>query len=225
MTNSPRCPFSGSFTSGPIPAPGTHQDQFAAVLCPSRYSSMPTPPMGMELSMSAPSPNPSLQHPSTFNMHFAAPGVATLEALPAPDRVASYVPPDVGSPQVISTGRSVYSNKGRGPAVPVQGAPATTWLSFECQRRHFNPRFKIKRTFAEDGRPNYQCSVTVKGHVINSNTLFSNTADAKTHVAEQALSYIRNNLPRSGLATSYSRARAKADDKNQTPLGPGGVDA
>ncbi|KAH8748419.1 hypothetical protein F5883DRAFT_528663 [Diaporthe sp. PMI_573] len=100
MTNSPRCPFSGSFTSGPIPAPGTHQDQFAAVLCPSRYSSMPTPPMGMELSMSAPSPNPSLQHPSTFNMHFAAPGVATLEALPAPDRVASYVPPDVGSPQV-----------------------------------------------------------------------------------------------------------------------------
>lgn len=88
-------------------------------------------------------------------------------------------------------------------------------LSFECQRRHFNPEFKIKETFTKDGRPKYQSTVVLKDIVISSNTLFNDAADAKAHVADKALRYIRREWPRNGLPASYGNNRRQAAVKNQ----------
>ncbi|KAK7735812.1 hypothetical protein SLS63_003772 [Diaporthe eres] len=219
--NSPRYQFPSPFTGGPIPAPGTPQDRFAAVLGRPRYSSMPTPLMGMGmgvgmgLSTGAPFLDPSLQQPSAFNMHLAAPGFATPGALPAPQPVAGLVPPAMRKLQVDASSRFNSNGGGRGPTLPEQGAPVTTWLSFECQRRHFNPEFKTKETFTKDGRPKYQSAVILKDIVIDSNTLFNDAADAKAHVADKALRYIRREWPRSGFPTSHGGTRRQAADKKQ----------
>lgn len=88
-------------------------------------------------------------------------------------------------------------------------------LSFECQRRHFNPEFKTKETFTKDGRPKYQSQVVVKDIVIDSNTLFNDPADAKAHIADKALKYIRREWPRNGFPASCGGNPGQATVKNQ----------
>lgn len=87
-------------------------------------------------------------------------------------------------------------------------------LSFECQRRHFNPEFKTKETF-KDGRPRYQSTVIVKDIVINSNTFFDDPTDAKAHVAEKALKYIRREWPRGGLPPSHGGTPVQTAVRNK----------
>ncbi|KAJ0122631.1 hypothetical protein J7T55_003146 [Diaporthe amygdali] len=215
MTSAPRYPFVRPFAGGPIPAPGTPQDRFAAVLGRPRYSSLPAPLLGMALNTTTPFPPPSHQQSSAFGMHLAAPGVSTPGALSTPQPIPSLAAPAVHKPQVGPTGRSSNNGGGRGPTLPEPGAPVTTWLSFECQRRHFNPEFKTREIFTKDGRPKYQCIVTVKDIVIDSNTLFNDPLDAKAHVADKALKYIRREWPRNGLPASYNSAPGAATVKNQ----------
>ncbi|POS69582.1 hypothetical protein DHEL01_v212024 [Diaporthe helianthi] len=206
-SNPTKYPLSRSFTGGPVPAPGTPQDRFAAVLGHPRYSSVPTAlvgvGMGMGLGMNQPYQTPPNPQPSAFTMQFAAPGVDIPGALPVPQSTTNYVPPALRKAQAGSHGRSDSSGSGRGPTLPERSAPVTTWLSFECQRRHFNPEFKTKETYTKDGRPKYQSTVVVKDIVIDSNSLFDDPAAAKAHIADKALRYIRREWPRNGLPASY----------------------
>lgn len=55
----------------------------------------------------------------------------------------------------------------------------------------------------------------LKDIVIDSNTLFNDAADAKAHVADKALRYIRREWPRSGFPTSHGGTRRQAADKKQ----------
>lgn len=55
----------------------------------------------------------------------------------------------------------------------------------------------------------------LKDIVIDSNTLFNDAADAKAHVADKALRYIRREWPRNGLPASYGGTRKQAADKKQ----------
>ena len=128
ITNNPtKYPLPRSFNGGPVPAPGTPQDRFAAVLGHPRYNSMPTPLTGMGLSTTQPFPTLSHQQPSAFNMHLASPGVDIPGALPASQSIADFVPPAVRKSQAGSNGRSDNSGGGRGPTLPERGAPVTTW--------------------------------------------------------------------------------------------------
>jgi hypothetical protein len=88
-------------------------------------------------------------------------------------------------------------------------------LSFECQRRHFNPKFKTKETFTEDGRSKYQSTVIVKDIVIDSNSLFDGPAAAKAHIADKALRYIRREWPNNGLPASYGGSPGPTAVKTQ----------
>ncbi|KAG8163235.1 hypothetical protein KVR01_006532 [Diaporthe batatas] len=202
-SNPTKYPVPRSFTGGPVPAPGTPQDRFAAVLGHPRYGSVPTALMAMGFSADQPYQTHPNQQPSALNMQFSAPGVDIPGALPASQSMANYVPPALRQTPSGSNGRSDSSGSGRGPTLPERGAPVTTWLSFECQRRHFNPEFKTKETFTKDGRPKYQSTVIVKDIVINSNSLFDDPAAAKAHIADKALRYIRREWPRNGLPASY----------------------
>lgn len=127
MTSAPRYPFVRPFAGGPIPAPGTPQDRFAAVLGRPRYSSLPAPLLGMALNTTTPFPPPSHQQSSAFGMHLAAPGVSTPGALPAPQPIPSLAAPAAHKPQVGPTGRSSNNGGGRGPTLPEPAAPVTTW--------------------------------------------------------------------------------------------------
>lgn len=90
---------------------------------------MPTPLMGMGMGMgtNTPFPDPSLQQPSALNMHFAAQGIVPPGAFPAPQPVASSVPPAMPKSQASSTSRFNSSGGGRGPTLPEPNAPLTTW--------------------------------------------------------------------------------------------------
>ncbi|KAL1873559.1 hypothetical protein Daus18300_003924 [Diaporthe australafricana] len=203
MTDSPRNLFGRPFTPGPVPAPGTPQDRFAAVLGRSRYTSLPAPVLGMDLNTSTPFSTPINQPPSAFHNYMTAPGVLGPGALPTAQPPPGPVASGMRKPQAAPTiFRSNNLGGGRGPTLPEPGAPVTTWLSFECQRRHFNPEFQTKESLTKDGRPKYQSTVIVKDVVISSNALFDDPSDAKAHIADKALKYVRREWPKHGSTTS-----------------------
>jgi hypothetical protein len=125
--NPTKCTLPRPFTAGPVPAPGTPQDRFAAALGHPRYNSVPMPLIGKGLSTNQPFPASSYQQPSAFSMQLAAPGVDIPGAIPASQPLASFVPPAVRKSQTGSNGRSDNSGGGRGPTLPERGAPVTTW--------------------------------------------------------------------------------------------------
>lgn len=55
----------------------------------------------------------------------------------------------------------------------------------------------------------------IKDVVIDSNTFFNDTAEAKAHVADKALKYIRREWHRSGLPTSHGGSLGQVTVKNQ----------
>lgn len=87
---------------------------------------------------------------------------------------------------------------GNGPALPPPFASATQWLSYECQRRHFNPEFNTMETRNKAGEVQYQCTVKLQDLAVHSDTQFDNAVDAKVHVADKAVKQLRCKWPRPG---------------------------
>lgn len=84
---------------------------------------------------------------------------------------AAYTPP---INQSQTTGHGVDMGGTSGPPPPPKGATPTQRLSYECQRRHFNPVFNI----TEQANGRYKCNIVVKGVVVEGGHTFGNTQDA-----------------------------------------------
>lgn len=67
-----------------------------------------------------------------------------------------------------------------GPTVPPpHHAPPTTWLSYECQKRHFNPVFRVTRL--ENGR--FKCDIILRGVVVEGGPMaFEDIQDASKYL-------------------------------------------
>lgn len=61
-----------------------------------------------------------------------------------------------------------------GPRAPPKGATPTAHLSYECQRRHFNPVFKID----EQAKGRYGCDIVVRGVVVEGGSTFVSPHEA-----------------------------------------------
>lgn len=121
-------------------------------------------------------------------------GPAALRARPG---LATIAPPA----QQMSKFNTGYGDggTGTGPTLPDNQAQPTTWLSYECQRRHFNPEFKI--TMLDNGR--YKCNIVVRDVVVEAGGSFEIIQDAKNHTAVKAHKIVQKwpsvgNRPRAG---------------------------
>lgn len=185
---------------GPVPAPGTPQDRFAAVL--RRSNSRVVPIMSMNTNMAY--PNPPVLRTSAVNLPMTGSSGARYASQPANQPVPSLsasTQPTLPTHPAADTSMESNSNNGiggRGPALPGPTSSSTQWLSYECQRRHFNPMFKIKESRTRAGEVRYQCTVILKDIVVQSSSQFHNPVDAKMNVAEKALRQVRREWPTSG---------------------------
>ncbi|ROV94337.1 hypothetical protein VMCG_08656 [Cytospora schulzeri] len=184
---------------GPIPAPGTPQDRFAAVLGRSNNRIVPIPSGFMY-------PNPPITRDSNVDMRTTSSsgGRKYASSQPAIQTIPDFAAPAVCSLPIGPASETFVTNNGsnglggKGPTLPAPFAPATQWLSYECQRRHFNPEFKTKESRNSAGEVQYQCTVVLQDLVVQSNTQFDNLFDAKVHVADKALKQLRCKWPMAG---------------------------
>ncbi|KAJ4419560.1 hypothetical protein N0V82_004863 [Gnomoniopsis sp. IMI 355080] len=133
--------------------------------------------------------------------------------------------------QPSSSGRGVANGTGNptltpGPFPVVRGGDRegrsggpVQQLSSECQRRRFNPEFKVTM---QDGR--YKCDVLVKTVVIQGFGRYDNPQEAKIHTALKALKTVQSwPLPRPAATAAPSVGRqwpqqlTKAETKKETP--------
>lgn len=151
---------------GPVPAPGTPQDRFAAVL---GYANATT---------GTPVPAP-VGPPANFTYSY-------LPTYTAPPNSTIYKYTQ-SSGDMPKQGGSSTKGSGKGPARPPAGSPATQWLSYECQRRHFNPDVQVVQQ--ADGT--YSCTIVIQNHVVQGDRSFSDPQFAKVDVAAKALSIVQ----------------------------------
>lgn len=183
-------PFAGRYyNGGPIPATGTPQDRFAAVIGRSNNHIVPS-----ALGMIHSNP-PALPSFAAITGHITPSGTAA-NALVAKDNNAG-------------TG-------GNGPALPPPNASVTQWLSYECQRRHFNPEFKASKWLNKAGEARYQCTVMLQDRTVHGDINFDNPLDAKIHVADKALKQLRGELPKTGHTRWRGQTLTRANGKLQT---------
>ncbi|ROW14763.1 hypothetical protein VPNG_03836 [Cytospora leucostoma] len=200
---------------GPVPASGTPQDRFAAILGRSNSHSVPVPVpatgMGMAMGMANPNP-PFLRHPTVNIPSTSSKGGSNTGAQPASRTTQSLTAPATRKPPTgTATDTLVVNNDsnggngygGRGPALPDPWAPATMWLSYECQRRGFNPEFKPIESSNRSGEVWYRCTVFLNDIIIHDNTKFATAADAKAYVAEKALKQLRHKWPMPGPTKGF----------------------
>lgn len=167
---------------GPIPAPGTPQDRFAAMLGRPHDSTQ-------ALNTTTPSGNPNgvMNHSFSYQPGPSVPAGPTIQVTN-------------GSPSQTSTqGSHTGKGTGKGPVRPLPGSPVTQWLSYECQRRHFNPDIRVLQQ--PDGT--YRCDIVILNHVIKSSDTFRDGQVAKLHTAAKALAMVQK-WPRSSLASVVS---------------------
>lgn len=83
---------------------------------------------------------------------------------------------------ISKQGSNSLKGSGRGPQRPLPGSPATQWLSYECQRRHFNPDIHVVQL--ADGT--FNCSIVIQGQVVSSGMAFADAHVARIHTASKA---------------------------------------
>lgn len=143
---------------GPVPAAGTPQNRLAAALGLPHGTAVFTPITQPTVPMN----NLPLYQPP----HGAFSGLT---------------PPDYSQVR-FDQPRQGVKGPGSGPTRPPPGSPATQWLSYECQRRHFNPDVHI--VLQADGT--YRCNIVIQDHVVQSSKSFPDPQVAKVHTAAKA---------------------------------------
>lgn len=208
---------------GPVPAPGTPQDRFAAILGRSNGHAVPVPVpatgmgmgMGMGRNMGMAYPNPPFPRNQAVNIpSTSSKGGSTTQSLTvsAARKLPSGTAMD--TPVVSNDSGGGNGSGGRGPTLPDPWAPATMWLSYECQRRHFNPVFKPIESRNISNEVWHQCTVFLNGIIIHDNTKFATAADAKAYVAEKALQQVRRRWPMPGPTKGFQHVpTTTASDK------------
>lgn len=185
---------------GPVPAPGTPQDRFAAVLGRSHNRIVPIPSgMLYQNTNSSQEPGVGTRTTNSSGSSYAS-SQPTTQTIPNFAATAACNLPTGPATDTIRADNENNGSGGKGPTLPSPFAPATQWLSYECQRRRFNPEFKTKELRDNTGEVQYQCSVVMHGLVVHGNTQFDNVLDAKIHVAAKALRQLRCKWPMAGPA-------------------------
>ncbi|KUI62708.1 hypothetical protein VP1G_09823 [Cytospora mali] len=227
----PQRPFTSArryYTGGPVPAPGTPQDRFAATLGHSNSHFVPTPSMGMIY------PNPSFPRSPAVDMRMTGwSGTNYAPSQPIMQNIPNYNSPTGPAANTRMESNNNNGSGGRGPTLPPPFSPATQWLSYECQRRHFNPIFKLKESCTETGEPRYRCDVILRNIVVHSSTDFDNAVDARAHVAEKALKKVRHAWPVAGPSSMHAciststtnKPKVKNEETPQpAPMAPSSID-
>lgn len=159
----PTCPKADrGHLVGPVPAPGTPQDRFAATIGFPRNAI----PIGQTTGAKQ---NPIYDEPTH---------TALLDSM-----VYNY---NQSTFDLSKQGHNSVKSSGKGPTRPPAGSPATQWLSYECQRRHFNPDVHVVQQ--ADGT--FRCTIVIQNHVVQSNKSFSDPQVAKVHTAVKAHSIV-----------------------------------
>ncbi|KUI70165.1 hypothetical protein VM1G_05749 [Cytospora mali] len=231
----PQRPFTSArsyYTGGPVPAPGTPQDRFAATLGHSDSHFVPAPSMGMIY------PNPSFPRSPAVDMRMTGwRGTNYAPSQPIIQTIPNYNSPTGPAADTRMEKNNNNNNNngfgGKGPTLPPPFSPATQWLSYECQRRHFNPVFKLKESCTETGDPRYRCDVILRNIVVHSSVDFDNPVDARAHVAEKALKKVRYAWPIAGPSSMHacnststtSKTKVKNEETPQpAPMAPSSID-
>lgn len=194
----PTCPKADRhLLGGPDPAPGTPQGRFAATL---GLSHKPNGPAGIN---PIGQPMTAMDNPPPFQ----------------PTQNASLSPMIYNHNQVpfdmFKQGNYSVKGSGKGPTRPLPGSPATQWLSYECQRRHFNPDIHVVQK--ADG--SYRCTIVIQNHVVQSNKSFPDAQAAKVHTASKAYGIVQK-WPKSGYPPDmYATSPEKAVGKKAVAMG------
>ncbi|KAJ9151714.1 hypothetical protein NKR19_g4702 [Coniochaeta hoffmannii] len=129
--------------------------------------------------------------PGLATVKAQGPQPASLPARPAPvkcSRSSRFAGPQVVVRADSGTAEWSHSPAGRKFLAKHQlQLPPTQLLSLECQKRRFNPCFKIEQ---EDSHV-YTCSVTMRDDVVRIKGHYQNAVAAKQHVAFEALKVVQ----------------------------------
>lgn len=174
--------------NGPVPAAGTPQNRFAATL------GLPHSTNGTAVDIPIVQPTVAMNNLSPYQPTYSA-------SLGMTRPNYSQMPFDTHK-----QGGNISKGSGRGPARPPPGSPATQWLSYECQRRHFNPDINVVQQ--ADGT--YRCNIVMQNHVVQSNKSFDDPQVAKVHTAAKAHEIVQR-WPLSGFSSpTYAAPPKKA---------------
>lgn len=182
---------------GPVPAPGTPQGRFTA-------------PIGFPHITNSPAGTMHIRQPAT-------PMNTLFNFQPSQNASSNSTIHGYDQLPLEMSKQSNYGVKGtgKGPTRPLRGSPATQWLSYECQRRHFNPDIHVVQQ--ADGT--YRCTIVIQDYVVQSNKSFADAQLAKLHTAAKAHGIVQR-WPKSGTPPeTYAASSGKVVDIKSEVMG------